>query len=134
MRYTAIFLFVVIVILGGSIWLQVYLSKRANRWLGLVIPLICFLYSIVMTLSVPMYIGNTSLKAETLAEDGSIVIEEVSKGESSHRSVGEALATIIPVFAISNVSTIIYLAIYGACRESRKKNSELKKMNIQDLE
>lgn len=134
MRNATIFLFGVIVILGGSIWLQIFLSKRTNRWLGLVIPLICFLYSIVMTLSVPMYFSNTSLKVETLAEDGSIVSEEVSKGESTRLSVGETLATIIPVFAISNVSTIIYLAIYGACRESRKKNSELKKMNIQDLE
>lgn len=133
MRNATIFLFGVIVILGGSIWLQIFLSKRTNRWLGLVIPLICFLFSIVMTLSVP-YSSNTSLKVQEFAEDGSIVREEVSKGESNHLSVGETLATMIPVFAISNVSSIIYLAIYGACRESRKKNSELKKMNIQDLE
>lgn len=37
---------------------------------------------------------------------------------------------------ISNIPTLILLAVYGVCRDrrNRKKRSELNKMNIQDLD
>lgn len=39
----------------------------------------------------------------------------------------------IIVFLLCNISTIILIAIYLACREKFKKNKEIDKMNIQDL-
>ncbi|MBK5246138.1 MAG: hypothetical protein JJE49_02540 [Peptostreptococcaceae bacterium] len=44
------------------------------------------------------------------------------------------IAAAAPIFIISNIPTLIFLAIYFACRDKRKKNLELEKMSIQDLE
>ena len=37
-----------LVVVGGVVWLQIYLSKRESRWPGLILPLLSFLYSLVM--------------------------------------------------------------------------------------
>lgn len=44
------------------------------------------------------------------------------------------LSTVIPVFLVTNISTLIYLAIYFAAREKLKTRDGLGKMKIQDLE
>ena len=134
MRNVAFLLVFVIVILVGSVWLQIFLSKKENKWLGLIIPMICFLSSIVITGSIVSYSYITTVKSVEKTMDGAIVSEHVTEGTSIRYGVGEVLSTAIPVFVIFNISTAFNLVIYGVCRESRNKNSELKKMNIQDLE
>lgn len=89
---------IVLLFLIGIVLLQIFLSKRENRWLGLIIPIISFLFSVIALLN----------------------------------ALGFAAA--ISAFIISNIPTLILLAIYIACREKRKKNKEIEKMNIQDLE
>ena len=42
---TLIILFILIV---GGILLQIFLSKRKSKWPGLVLPLLTFLYSLLM--------------------------------------------------------------------------------------
>jgi hypothetical protein len=44
------------------------------------------------------------------------------------------VASALPVFLMSNIPTLLFLAIYFACREKRKLRKELDKMNVQDLE
>lgn len=84
-------------------------------------------------LGISMYTA-TKIASVTEVVDGAIVNQETTYPQAQRPSIGEMLATGIPVFIISNVPTLIFLAIYFSCREQRKKNLELEKMNIQDSE
>lgn len=87
----------------GLVVLQVFLSKRESKWPGLILPLLSFLYSLVMALSAVAYNGGIPW--------------------------GPILASLI----LGNIPTVILLAIYFASREKFRKRSELDKMNIKDL-
>ena len=87
----------------GLVVLQVFLSKRESKWPGLILPLLSFLYSLVMALSAVAYNGVIPW--------------------------GPILASLI----LGNIPTVILLAIYFACREKFRKRSELDKMHINDL-
>ena len=87
----------------GLVVLQVFLSKRESKWPGLILPLLSFLYSLVMALSAVAYNGGIPW--------------------------GPILASLI----LGNIPTVILLAIYFACREKFRKRSELDKMKISDL-
>lgn len=93
-----------LVMLVGGVFLQMFLSRRQSRWPGLVLPLLTFLISLLYLFS--------------LADSGSAL-----------RNILTALATLL----LSNLPTLILLAIYWAAREKLRKRSELDKMNIQDL-
>jgi len=122
-----------LVFLAGSIWLQIFLSKKKNKWLGLIIPLICFMFSIMMIFSLAMY-TNTAITLVTDNINGTKLTDKTIILQSEKPSILSMLVTAVPVFIISNIPTIIFLAIYFACREKLKLRAELDKMNIQDLE
>lgn len=90
-----------------GIVLQVFLSKRESRWPGLLLPFICFLYSILMLLSIAVYQGMKT---------------------------GEIAAFIVSILLFANIPTSILLAIYFAIRKERGTKKAIEKMNIQDLE
>ena len=97
---TIIFLLALLV---GVPLLQIFLSRRESKWPGLILPLLTFLYSLVMALSAVAYNGGIPW--------------------------GAILASLI----LGNIPTVILLAIYFACREKFRKRSELDKMSIDDL-
>lgn len=133
MLKTAIIIIVLLLFLAGSIWLQVFFSKAKSKWLGLIIPLICFIFSIITILSLSMY-TNTGITSVTKTIDGVVVTDKTITSQPEKPSMISMLATAMPVFLISNIPTIIFLAIYFACREKLKLRNELDKMNVQDLE
>nr|WP_325194768.1 hypothetical protein [uncultured Oscillibacter sp.] len=97
---TIIFLLALLV---GVPLLQIFLSRRESKWPGLILPLLTFLYSLVMALSAAAYNGGIPW--------------------------GPILASLL----LGNIPTVILLAIYAACREKFRKRSELDKMQIKDL-
>lgn len=133
MERTGLFIIISLLLLVGIVWLQIFLSKKQNKWVGLIIPLICFLFSILSVFSLSMY-TTTNITSLTKTIDGVSVNQETTQRQTEKPSVGEMLAMAVPVFIVTNIPTLIFLAIYFACREKRKKNLELEKMNIQDLE
>ena len=93
-----------LVLLVGVPVLQVFLSRRENRWPGLLLPLLTFLYSLVMVCSVTAYEGGIPW--------------------------GPILASLI----LGNIPTaVLLLVIYFACREKFRRRSELDKTRIEDL-
>lgn len=104
MQRTLFALVVLLLFLAGVVLLQVFLSKRESRWPGLVLPLISFLYALVLVLNADYFV-----------------------------SMAHAVLTTVLVFVIGNLPTAVLLAIYFACREKRKKRDELERMRIEDL-
>lgn len=90
-------------LLVGVPVLQVFLSRRENRWPGLLLPLLTFLYSLVMVCSVTAYEGGVPW--------------------------GPILASLIS----GNLPTAVLLVIYFACREKFRRRSEVDKTRIEDL-
>ncbi|MCL1891189.1 MAG: hypothetical protein FWG00_04140 [Coriobacteriia bacterium] len=92
----------------GSFVLQFFLSKSESRWPGLVLPLLNFMFSLfyitIFTVAVP--------------EGGG----------------GFGLPEAIILFLVYNVTTVIFMTIYGSCRGKRRKQQALDKMTVQDLE
>lgn len=99
--------FILFALFIGCIFLQIFLSKKKNKYLGLILPMITFMCSLLSVLNV-------------YAPPG------VSKGE--------IFGTIATVFIGNNIPTVILMGIYLACREKIKVNQQLEKMNIQDLD
>lgn len=106
---TNIFIFMLLVV--GIVWLQIYLSKRESRWPGLIIPAIQLIMSILATVGAVVY---SVMPLETTGVDLAL----------------QAVLT----FLVSNIPTLISLAIYFVCREKRRRAKQIEKMNIQDLE
>lgn len=94
------------VFLAGMIFLQVYLSRMERRWPGLILPMCSLAYALLVVFSLGFY-------------------------DAHH---GEMLAQVVLVFILTNLPTVVLLAIYFACRSGRRKKDELEKMKLQDLE
>ncbi|WP_316713386.1 hypothetical protein [Terrisporobacter othiniensis] len=94
-------------ILVGIFFLQIFLSTKENKKLGLILPGINFVISILISL---IYLLNA------LTLDVSIFIG------------------ISIVFIAYNVPTVILISIYYTYRNKYKKKHEIDKMNIQDLD
>ena len=102
-RVTILLVVLVIVAIGG-VSLQVFLSRRESKWPGLVLPALCMLYPLMLILNVAA-VGSTN----------------------------SIINTLIIAFFMGNIPAVILLVIYFACREKRRRRSELDKMRITDL-
>ena len=129
-----LFLILLVGILVGIVFLQIFLSKRENKWTGLVLPFITFCIAILAVISIPMFVTHTT-ETQTINENGEVITEII---ESTPKEVmggtSSIIFQIIYIFIIYNIPTAILLAIYAACRDKMKKKSQIEKMNIIDLE
>ena len=127
------FILVTLVFFGGFLWLQFYLSGKPGRWPGLILPLICFLLSLQALLGIATY-SSVRTSVTTITENGTSVTQEDVVLPPEKKDSRQIAATALSVFIGNNIPTVILLGIYTARRSRRKKNLELEKMNIQDLE
>ncbi len=89
------------------ILLQIYLSKRERKWPGLVLPIMAFLFGLLYPLNM-------------VAPSDGVTVGFVFQ--------------MLFVWLLGNIPTIILLAIYFGCRGKQKRNKQIDKMNIQDLD
>jgi energy-coupling factor transporter transmembrane protein EcfT len=127
-----IFLLFLLLLFSGVVWLQIFLSKKNNKWFGLILPFICLMFSLLIVLNISTYSSIQTTVTETV--DGVVISEETKQIESEKPGMLAILGTVLPVFLISNIPTLVLLAIYYASREKLKIRNQLDKMNIQDLE
>lgn len=97
--------FIFLLIIVGAILLQIFLSRKINKWLGIILPSMTFIISFIFVFN----IMNTP-------------------------SIHQSFILSIITFFITNIPTSILIAIYFSCREKLKRNLQVEKMNIQDLE
>ncbi len=105
-NYSIIFLILLILFLIIPIFLQIFLSKRESPIPGLIIPGLSLLFSIITVLSMVMF---------------------------ENQSTMERITSILFPLMITNIPTVVHLAIYFACREKFRKRKQMDKMNIHDL-
>lgn len=134
MSITKVFIAFIIflAVIAGAIALQIFLSKKQSKWLGLVIPLVCIIFSIIAVLGVATY-STSSLTEQYISESGEIV-NNVINSTSNRSDTPSIIITVISIFLLYNIPTVFFLAIYFACREKLRRCKEIEKMNIQDLE
>jgi len=84
-------MFVLLILLLGLFFLQRFLSKQESLWLGLVLPIIFFLNSIVISLA--LFVDD--------------------------HSTTELIFTILSIFSIVNIPTIVLLLIYFIVRKKQ---------------
>lgn len=98
---------ILLLIVSLIIYLQIYFSKMESKWMGLILPGLTLIYSIIIVLN---------------------IVEP-----SVDISTTQRIAMVLSAFITSNISTIILLAIYAVVRQKLKRQSEIDKMNIKDL-
>ena len=103
----AVFLVILLAVPIGSIFLQIYLSKKENKRLGLILPLITFLFSLISLMGMAVYVD----------------------GQPIPGAVWGAVYT----FILMNIPTAVLLAIYKAARNSRNRRRDVDRMKMQDL-
>jgi len=95
-----------LIFLTGIVILQIYLSKRENKWIGIILPIINIIFSIMAVLGLTAFLNQ---------------------------SIAQSIMQFVMVFLVGNIPTVILIIIYFDCREKFKKRKELDKMNIKDL-
>jgi hypothetical protein len=90
----------------GVVFLQIFLSKRNSKWLGLILPVIAFGVSLVYLLNIAAPSGDVT---------------------------ADFVLQVVLVFVLTNIPTVLLIGIYCACREKVRRKKEIEKMNIQDL-
>lgn len=133
MRNIMPILLILLILMGGMIGLQFFLSTRKNRWLGVILPCICLVCSLLTIGGFMGFEVNTSTRVTSYAGDGT-VIEEIIQENKHSKNVGSVIGSSVVLFLIMNIPTGIGLLIYFGCREKLKKTQQLEHMQIQDLE
>ena len=125
-----VFLFSFLVPVGLVLVLQVFLCRKGNR-LGLILPVLSFLLSLLITLSIAAFTmaGTVTLRTSV---DGQVVeerVEEVAPAMTAPRQ----LLMVGGAFLVTNIPTAVLTGIWFYHKNRRDWKDELKKMDIQDL-
>ena len=102
--------------------LQVWLCRRKNRWLGLILPGLSLAVSLLSLLSMLAFRGAVG-GSMTVTENGQVVEETVTENGMTTVYDGEG-----------NIPTVVLGGIWLHYKNRRDFQDEMKKMNIQDLE
>ena len=115
---TILSLLIFLLVCAAVLWLQLYLSRRAERFPGLILPIFSFAVSLIVAF------GLLSMRLELLSPREGLMVA----GQAP--SWGNILLT----FALYNVPTAVLLLIYAVCRWRRHAaRSQMDRMRIDDL-
>jgi len=129
--HALLFILLMLVVCGGIIVLQVFLSKQESKWLGLILPGISVFISLLVFLAIVLF---SAVTAETATYENGVLVEQEQFQPIQTAEPAAIIFTAINLFLIYNVPTIVLLAVYAACRSRKNKQRALDKMNVQDLE
>jgi glucan phosphoethanolaminetransferase (alkaline phosphatase superfamily) len=121
-------LIIFLVLCAGVIILQIFLSKKENKWAGLILPGISLFISLLGVMGIVLFSAHTGTQVTTV--DGEIIEQAVNVFSPAAAIIGSAAYA----FLLFNIPTVILIAIYTACRGKQKRQRDLEKMSVQDLE
>ena len=125
--------------------LQVWLCRRKTRWLGLILPGLSFLFSLLLVFSVGAFglinqggsVGTLTLEQtgdaiqQPITENGMTTVYDAQ--EKQNRISMEGLLAVGGIFLVCNIPTVVLGGIWLHYKNRRDFQDEIKKMNIQDL-
>ena len=102
----SIILIIGLLLFVGCIVLQIWLSLRENPYLGLILPGISLLVSVLFVLNMAVLPGD-----------------------------GNGTVQVLTALVLYNIPTVIFLIIHFICRDNlrRRQKRQMERMNIQDL-
>ena len=138
--------------------LQVWLCRRKTHWLGLILPGLSFLFSLLLVFSVGAFgliNQGGSVGTLTLEENGQVIQQTITENgmttvydgegnildqypapdaqEEQNRISMEGLLAVGGIFLVCNIPTVVLGGIWFHYKNRRDFQDEIKKMNIQDL-
>lgn len=141
--------------------LQVWLCRRKTRWLGLILPGLSFLFSLLLVFSVGAFgliNQGGSVDTLTLEENGQVIQQTITengmittydgegnildqypdpdaqeKQEAQEEIFRRLLPSAVLLFLVGNIPTVVLGGIWLHYKNRRDFQDEIKKMNIQDL-
>lgn len=127
---------ILLAIVGGIIFLQIYLSKQPNPWFGLIFPFVSFLISIFILLGIAAFstMTTTEYQSSTEIEANSFTPSDDNTHVKNVTSTPTDYRFIVFTFMITNIPTLILILIYVIQRRHIKAQNQLERMSIQDLE
>ena len=116
----------------GMIFLQIYLSKREERWLGLILPIITVALSLIVVFGMAVFVNMSGTITLIEMIDGELVTTIIDEGGSREAMPG-AVAGVIFTFVLMNIPTAVLLIIYKVVRGKQNRHREVEKMSVHDL-
>lgn len=141
--------------------LQVWLCRRKTHWLGLILPGLSFLFSLLLVFSVGAFglinqggsVGTLTLEEngqviqQTITENGMTTVydgegnildqcpdpDAQEKQEAQEEIFRRLLPSAVLLFLVGNIPTVVLGGIWLHYKNRRDFQDEIKKMNIQDL-
>lgn len=101
---------IILFILLGVIYLQVFLSKKENKILGLILPVVAFLHSTIIILW--LITGGVMV-------GGFYIFSTIS-----------SIFVLMVTNLLLNIPTIIFLLIYFSCRKTINRSAEIRKTEM----
>lgn len=99
-----------LLIFGGLIFLQAYLSKQESGILGFILPGISLILSLMMTFVISSLLPVTN----------TVVMQDANPP-----SVTYGIGGIILTFLILNIPTLVYLVVYFVIRAGKKQQTRM---------
>ena len=119
---------------GLVIALQVFLCRRGRGRLGLILPGVSFLLSLLLTLSLGAFSAARvgTITTQSIAGNGHVV-EEVEEEIPAPPVESQQLLAIGGVFLVTNIPTAVLGGIWLYHKNRRGWKEELHRMDLQDL-
>ena len=118
--------------------LQVWLCRKSLK-LGLILPILSFLLSLLMVLSLGTIQTVSTGGSYVVAEDGTYMEVPAQEGghhqEEHHVSITPGVVgALVGLFLVCNIPTVVFGGIWLHYKNRRDFQNDLKKMKIEDLE
>ena len=125
---------ILILILIAIIKLQIFLSKKDNRLLGLIIPIVIFASSLIFAFGFIPTHNKIETTQSIMTETGKDV-ESSSDKKTSTALIDHSLTTTSIVYSIVSINAVnvVMLGIYFYCRHQKNTHIELKRMKAKEL-
>ena len=122
-----------IIILIAIIRLQIFLSKKDTRLLGLIIPIVIFASSLIFAFGFIPTHNEIETTQSVMTETGKVV--ESSSDKTSTALIDHSLTTTSIVYTIVSINAVnfVMLGIYFYCRHKKNTYVELKRMKAKEL-
>ena len=115
--------------------LQVWLCRKGQR-LGLILPVLSLLISLLLTLSMAgfqTYAGGGASTVTTYGPDGQVVEEHHEEHDHGELAPG-AMEAVAGLFLVANIPTVVFGGIWLHYKNRRDFQDDLNRMRIEDLE